>query len=55
MLVNEKHKAKINEFFELIEDFRSKEEYLKLDELIWYIYEKTGYYNYVSLMTNGRH
>ena len=26
MLVNEKHKAKINEFFELIEDFRSKEE-----------------------------
>ena len=53
MLVNEKHKAKINEFFELIEDFRSKEEYLKLDELIWYIYEKTGYYNYVSLMTNG--
>ena len=53
MLVNEKHKAKINEFFELIEDFRNKEEYLKLDELIWYIYEKTGYYNYVSLMTNG--
>ena len=26
---------------------------MKLDELIWYIYEKTGYYNYVSLMTNG--
>jgi len=44
---------KINEFLNLVEDFRTKQEYLKLDELIWYIYEKTGFYNYVSLMQNG--
>ncbi len=44
---------KINEFLELIDEFRTKQEYLKLDELIWYIYEKTGFYNYVSLMQNG--
>ena len=46
-------KNKVKEFLEMLEEFRSKQEYLNLDELIWYIYEKTGYYNYVSLMSNG--
>ncbi|MBE5819615.1 MAG: helicase-exonuclease AddAB subunit AddA [Clostridiales bacterium] len=50
---NEKLKNKIIKFFEKLEDLRKKSEYLKLDELIWYIYEKTGYYNYVGLMPNG--
>ncbi len=50
---NKKLSDKINEFLNLIEDLRTKQEYLKLDELIWYIYEKTGFYNYVSLMQNG--
>ena len=50
---NGKVKNKIAKFFEVVEDLRNKSEYLKLDELIWYIYEKTGYYNYVSLMPNG--
>lgn len=53
LITSEKHKEKINIFLKLLEDFRTKQEYLKLDELIWYIYEKTGYYNYVSLMNNG--
>lgn len=53
MLTSKVHREKINGFLELIEDFRKKQEYLKLDELIWYIYQKTGYYNYVSLMQNG--
>ena len=46
-------KNKIVKFLELIESFREKQEYLSLDELIWDIYSKTGYYNYVSLMPNG--
>ena len=50
---NELLGKKVNMFLDLIEEFRIKQEYLKLDELIWYIYERTGYYNYVSLMTNG--
>lgn len=50
---NIKLKNKIVEFFELLEEFQEKQEYLKLDELIWDIYERTGYYNYVSLMTDG--
>ena len=53
LLLNEKHREKIKEFLSLLEDLSTKQEYLKLDELIWYIYEKTGYYNYVSLMKNG--
>jgi len=50
---NEKLKDKINTFLGMLEDFREKQEYLKLDELIWYIYEKTGYYNYVRLSANA--
>lgn len=46
-------RKKVIEFLKDIEDFSEKEEYLKLDELIWYIYEKTDFYNYVSLMKNG--
>ena len=46
-------KNKIKSFLELLNNFQIKQEYLKLDELVWYIYEKTGYYNYVSLMQNG--
>ncbi len=44
---------KINAFLEQIEQWRNKQEYLSIDELIWQIYIDTGYYNYVSLMTNG--
>ena len=44
---------KIYTFIELLKELQKKQEYLKLDELIWYIYEKTGYYSYVSLMTDG--
>ena len=46
-------RKKVTNFLEDIEDFSEKQEYLKLDELIWYIYEKTGFYTYVSLMKNG--
>ena len=38
----------------MLKDFKEKQEYLSLDELIWYIYEKTGFYNYVSLMKNAK-
>lgn len=46
-------KNKIEKFLLNLEDWQSKQEYLSLDELIWYIYENTGFYSYVSLMPNG--
>lgn len=46
-------KNKIEMFFEKIKEWQKENEYLDLDELIWKIYEDTGYYNYVGLMPNG--
>ena len=51
--VSDKTKKKIEGFFNNLELWRTKQEYVPLDELIWQIYEDTGYYNYVSLMPNG--
>lgn len=48
-----KENDKVKEFFKLLEKLQEKQEYLKLDELLWEIYETTGYYNYVSLMPDG--
>jgi len=44
---------KIDKFLNNLEMWRKEQEYLSLDELIWKIYNDTGYYNYVGLMTNG--
>lgn len=46
-------KQKITNIFNQLEMWRDEQEYLPLDELIWKIYEDTGYYNYVQLMPNG--
>lgn len=44
---------KITKFLNKIENWREKSEYLNLAELLWKIYNDTGFYNYVSLMPNG--
>jgi len=46
-------RKKIEKFLNNLEMWRKEQEYLSLDELIWKIYNDTGYYNYVGLMTNG--
>ena len=46
-------REKIDKFLDNLEMWRQEQEYLSLDELIWKIYNDTGYYNYVGLMTNG--
>lgn len=46
-------KEKIDIFLNKVEDFRDKNKYMDLDELIWNIYEETGFLNYVGLMSNG--
>lgn len=51
--VGEELKTKIDSFLKMIEDFREKNGYMELDELIWTIYEETGFLNYVALMPNG--
>ena len=51
--VNNNLRKKIEMFLNNLEKWRKEQEYLSLDELIWKIYNDTGYYNYVGLMTNG--
>ncbi len=51
--VDSKLRAKIDKFLNNLEMWRKEQEYLSLDELIWKIYNDTGYYNYVGLMVNG--
>ena len=51
--VDTKLRTKIEKFLNNLEMWRKEQEYLSLDELIWKIYNDTGYYNYVGLMTNG--
>ncbi|MCI8700431.1 MAG: helicase-exonuclease AddAB subunit AddA [Clostridia bacterium] len=47
-------REKIEKFLDNLEKWREEQEYLALDELIWKIYQDTGYYNYVGLMPNGQ-
>lgn len=46
-------KNKIDKFLNDIKIWQEQEKYMSLDELIWQIYQDTGFYNYVSLMQNG--
>ena len=48
-----KLQEKLKNFLENIEKWRDKSKYLSLSELIWQIYQETGFYNYVTLMPNG--
>ena len=44
---------KIEIFLQKLDSWREKNDFLDLDELIWTIYEETGFLNYVALMQNG--
>ena len=52
--VEPKIREKIDTFLDNLEKWREEQGYLALDELIWKIYQDTGYYNYVGLMPNGQ-
>ncbi len=46
-------KQKVISFLNMLEEWQQKQEYLSLDELIWYIYESTNYYDFVNSNPNG--
>ena len=46
-------KEKIEKLLSNLENWKQKEQYMPLDELIWQIYLDTGYYHYVGLLPNG--
>ena len=46
-------KRKIERFLNELDKWRKEQEYLSLDELIWKIYEDTGFLNYMGVLPNG--
>ena len=52
--VNDRLKSKIEDFLNKIEEFKQYEKEKPLNEFIWKIYIETGYYDYVTLMQNGK-
>ena len=46
-------KGKVLNFLSKLEEWQTKQEYLALDELIWYLCETTGFYDYISTTPNG--
>lgn len=52
-VVSKELEHKVKKFLELLEDLQKKQEYFGIAKLLWYIYDVTGYYNYVSLMPGG--
>lgn len=46
-------KEKLNTFLDKINEWQRKAKFMPLSELIWEIYEYTGFYHYSMLMPNG--
>lgn len=44
---------KVKQFIDMLDELSKQQEYMSLDELIWHMYHRTGYYDYVSLLPNG--
>lgn len=53
MSVSTELKEKIERFLDVLSKWREEQEYLSLDELIWKIYEDTGFLNYMGVLPNG--
>ena len=51
--ISQNLKEKITQFLDLLKTLKEEEKTKPLDELIWDIYNKTGYYHYVGLMPDG--
>ena len=47
-------KEKVINFLKVLDEWQKKQEYLGLDEFIWYIYESTNYYDFVNSSPNGK-
>ena len=47
-------RRKLQKLFTLLDTFRQEAVYLPMHELLYRIYDKTGYYRYVSALPGGR-
>lgn len=45
---------KVRDFLERLEDYQERSSYLSTDELLWYLYNETGYYAYAAILPAGK-
>ncbi|MDY3919491.1 MAG: helicase-exonuclease AddAB subunit AddA [Candidatus Limivivens sp.] len=50
---DERLKAKLGGFFEMLEEFRGYVSYLPMHELLWKVFDRTGYADYAAAMPGG--
>ena len=44
---------KVDSFLNKLDEYRKKSYYMSTDELLWYLYNDTGYYSYLGLLPAG--
>lgn len=45
---------KVIDFLERLKEYQNKATYLSTDELLWYLYNETGYYAYSAILPSGK-
>ena len=45
---------KVRAFLERLDDYQERSSYLSTDELLWYLYNETGYYAYAAILPAGK-
>lgn len=45
---------KVRDFLERLDDYQERSSYLSTDELLWYLYNETGYYAYAAILPAGK-
>lgn len=45
---------KVKDFLNRLQDYQNRSSYLSTDELLWYLYNETGYYAYVAILPAGK-
>ena len=45
---------KVRDFLDRLEDYQERSSYLSTDELLWYLYNETGYYAYSAILPAGK-
>ncbi len=51
--ISEGETEKVRSFFKALNQWREAAQHMPIDELIWYLYNETGYYAYAGAMVNG--
>lgn len=52
--LDENNNDKVIDFLERLKEYKKKASFLSTDELLWYLYNETGYYAYTAILPSGK-